>query len=131
MKPRSIIWAATLFVFLLTAGACIEAQVKKPGWKTPVTTENTGLSSEALRLPDAPDSLEGLTFEQIITDPEIAVRPDGESCAACHDWPASETAASFCKKIEAFVETDQDGDGPKPQILKDFFEDWVQRGCPE
>ena len=107
-------------------------EVKKPGWKTPVTTENCNLSSEDLQLKGAPDSIEGKTFEQIILDPDIAVRPDGLSCGECHDdMGKGFSVADFCKKIESFLTTDQDGAGPKPQILKNLFSEWRKNGCSD
>jgi len=108
-----------------------ENQLRKPGWRTPVTTKNWHLSSEELRLPDAPHSVEGLTFEQIVTDPEIQIRSDGSSCVDCHDWASDINKISYCKRIANFLETDQDGEGEKPDILKNLFKDWKERDCPD
>jgi len=49
----------------------------------------------------------------------------------CHDWAEEMTAESFCRRIDDFITTDQDGEGPKPQVLKDIFIDWKQRNCPD
>jgi hypothetical protein len=73
----------------------------------------------------------GLTLEQIVTDPNIQIRPDATSCMDCHYWAEEMTAESFCRRIDDFITTDQDGEGPKPQVLKDIFVDWKNRNCPD
>jgi hypothetical protein len=105
--------------------------VQKHGWKTPITTENWPVDPAKLHLEGAPHSLLGLTLEQIVTDPNIQIRSDGTSCMDCHDWAQEMTAESFCSRIDDFITTDQDGEGPKPQVLKDIFIDWKQRNCPD
>ncbi|VEN74363.1 conserved hypothetical protein [Candidatus Desulfarcum epimagneticum] len=108
-----------------------QSQLRKPGWQTPVTTKNWHLSSEELRLPGAPYSLEGLTFEQIVTDPAIQVRGDETSCGDCHDWASNISKIDYCGRIADFLTTDQDGEGEKPAILKNLFKDWKERDCPD
>jgi hypothetical protein len=105
--------------------------VKKHGWKTPITTENWPVDPAKLHLEGAPHSLIGLTLEQIVTDPNIQIRPDAASCMDCHDWAEEITAESFCRRIDDFITTDQDGEGPKPKVLKDIFIDWKNRNCPD
>ena len=108
-----------------------QAVVKKHGWKTPITKENWPVDPAKLHLEGAPHGLIGLTLEQIVTDPNIQIRPDAASCMDCHDWAEEMTAESFCRRIDDFITTDQDGEGPKPKVLKDIFIDWKNRNCPD
>jgi len=102
----------------------------KPGWKTPITAENTGVSADELHFEGSPDAVEGHTIEQIVTSEEIQIRADA-TCVECHDWAKTATRESFCEMIDAFMTTDQEGAGPKPQLLKDVLSGWQSRGCPE
>jgi hypothetical protein len=122
-------------VFVITLAGCrmageSQAGVKKHGWKTPITKENWPVDSAKLHLEGAPNSILGLTLEQIVTDPDIQIRSD-TPCMACHEWAQDMTAESFCKRVDDFITTDQGGDGPKPQVLKDILTDWKNRGCPD
>jgi len=101
-----------------------------PGWKTPITAKSLGIPLEALHFQGAPDSIEGLTIEQVVTDPDTQIRPDA-SCVECHDWASTATRQSFCTRIDAFMNTDQCGEGPKPKLLKDLLRDWKSRDCPD
>jgi len=102
----------------------------KPGWKTAITAENTGVAADKLHLQGAPDPIAGHTLEQIVKDPNVQVRGDA-TCGSCHGWVEDATRELFCSKIDVFCETDQDGSGPKPQVLKDVLLDWKKRGCPK
>jgi hypothetical protein len=42
----------------------------------------------------------------------------------CHDWVDEMTAESFCRRIDDFINTDQGGESPKTQVLKDILTDW-------
>ncbi|MGD9244946.1 MAG: hypothetical protein PVH36_08445 [Desulfobacterales bacterium] len=128
-------WVWALGIVIVLQG-CIKAGgsqpgVKKHGWKTPITTENWPVDPAKLHLEGAPHGIIGLSLEQIVTDSNIQVRPDGASCMDCHDWAEEMTAESFCRRIDDFITTDQDGEGPKPEVLKDIFIDWKNRNCPD
>jgi hypothetical protein len=125
----ALVFVITLPGFIMAGDS--QPGVKKHGWKTPITTENWPVDPAKLHLEGAPHSLIGLTLEQIVTDPNIQIRPDAASCMDCHDWAQEMTAESFCRRIDDFITTDQDGEGPKPQVLKDIFIDWKNRNCPD
>ena len=125
-----------VLVFIITLPGVIMAgdsqtNVKKHGWKTPITTENWPVDPAKLHLEGAPHSLIGLTLEQIVTDPNIQIRPDAAACMDCHDWAQEITSKTFCRRIDDFITTDQGGEGPKPQVLKDILIDWKNRDCPD
>ena len=102
----------------------------KPGWTTPITSESLGVPPEALHFEGAPDSMEGLSLGRIVSDPDVQVREDA-SCTECHDWAETASRESFCARIDEFMKTDQCGEGPKPEALKDILLDWYNRGCPD
>jgi len=103
---------------------------QKAGWSTPITSVNTGVPSEKLHLEGAPDSIEGLTIQQFVTDSNVQVRADA-ACSECHGWANEAARLEFCEHVSEFLCTNQDGAGPKPQVLKDVLSDWKNRGCPD
>jgi hypothetical protein len=105
------------------------------GWETAVTNATIGNLGLAIgtRLGSAEDAIAGNTLRAIITDPNVKVRGDNQSCQACHGnasvggWAHAENATreSFCELVDDF-----DAAPSKPQILKALFNNWGQRNCP-
>jgi len=105
------------------------------GWDAPITTENFGKAATR-KFGRAEAALAGHTLRQIVTDASVRVRADGKACTACHTWANSETQASFCARVDAFLalptSTDEETDplSAKPTVLKDLLSAWAAAGCP-
>lgn len=134
MKQKAGIWIAVIVMALavpvFVTALSSQPVIRQHGWKTPVTEENWSADPAELHLDGAPNSILGLTLEQMITDPDIQIRADA-LCMDCHDWAQESTKEDFCGRVDAFMTTDQGGDGPKPQVLKDILLDWKNRNCPD
>lgn len=102
--------------------------VPKPyGWFTAVTNQNSGTSAFSTKLgPSATHTIAGHTLEQIVRNPTIVVRGDGKACKTCHAWAESVSKEVFCGKVAAF-----NSNNTKPQQLKDLFNWWKMRNCPD
>jgi hypothetical protein len=106
------------------------------GWQRPVTVEN--FSPAAAQVAgNAKTPLAGHSIGQVVTDPTVRVRKDGNACVTCHTWAAHMDRTAFCARIPQFLaEPTAKGDGTdpiqaKPQALKDLLSKWYEDGCPE
>jgi hypothetical protein len=112
------------------------------GWATQVTSNNTTLavttrltaSSSTCGATTAEDTIAGHTLGQIVNDAGTKVRGDNCACQACHgpgkqmqSWNAATISKQdFCdNRVTLF------SGAAKPQILKDLFNNWKTRNCPD
>lgn len=110
------------------------------GWYTPVSSGNSTLPVTT-RLTKgsttAEDTIAGHTVRWIVTQSNTKVRGDNKACTTCHAWAAGIDKQGFCDKVMNFdsqpTATGQatDETRAKPQILKDLFNDWKSRNCPD
>lgn len=104
-------------------------------WTNPVTKGNappganvtTKLSSGGTT---AEDTIAGHALNQIVTDGYTKVRGDNKACRhgpgkQQPQWNAAFIMADFCAKVPGFSSS-----GSKPQVLKDIFNNWKNRNCP-
>ncbi len=104
------------------------------GWTHQVTSGNTNLAVTT-KLGNAQDTIAGHTLLQIVTNANVKVRADNKACQECHSptgiMPAWNAAtidkASFCNNHVASF----NASASKPQILKDLFNNWKGRNCPD
>ncbi len=104
--------------------------VLQTGWMKPIELDEAEYS-QPLGLANSPIS--GTDISQIVTNPNVSVRADGNSCVSCHGGPGSlrpewtsstQTQTSFCQLVPSFLNAD------KPQVLKEVFAAWAAQGCP-
>lgn len=105
------------------------------GWSRAITTA-AGTAALGERKGDASDTIAGHTLRQIVVDPEVRVRGDGQACVACHAWATGIDRAAFCDRVPAFLRQPTatgatDPENAKPLVLKDLLNRWYVAGCPE
>jgi hypothetical protein len=91
------------------------------GWETKIDDRSVGKHS----------------LHDIVTDPKVRVRADGRSCVGCHSWAEYQDRASFCERVDAFLDMPtatgdkaKDKTNAKPANLKKLLRDWKEAGCP-
>lgn len=101
------------------------------GWTNPIVL-NEAEYQVPLGMANSPIS--GTSISAIVTNPAVSVRSDGNSCISCHAGPGSLrpefTSATldingFCQLVPSFINAN------KPQVLKDVFNVWYSKGCPQ
>lgn len=121
---------------LTTLTKSLDYNVPKPyGWFTAVTKNNAPGINVSTKLGSAEDAIENQTLGNIVRDAGTKVRGDNKACQECHgpgkvrtQWDAATmTKEDFCNsRVSTFKAS-----GSKPSVLKDLFDVWKTRGCPD
>ena len=109
----------------------VDLLIQKTGWKRPIILSGDDSYLEPQGY--ANTSISGSTIQDIVTNPSVTIRPDGNSCISCHgganslrpQWDARTlTRSQFCSMVPAFLVAD------KPPVLKQILTEWWEAGCP-
>jgi hypothetical protein len=103
-------------------------------WTVAITQTTLGNLTEPIgtRLGTAEDLIQGHSISQIVRDPTVKVRADNKACQECHGSVAQTaqfradtvSRAGFCGRVADF------NAASKPSILKNLFNNWSTRNCP-
>ncbi|MFY9973196.1 MAG: hypothetical protein WAK53_02980 [Chromatiaceae bacterium] len=118
--------------FPLVAEAPVETEPHAFGWRSP-------LGQSAMEDFGVPDPCALTTpLEKILTGTTCSVRPDGQTCLACH-WAGRADAGVRLDDLKdkqdlidrGYVERFVSEQSAKPPNLKGLFADWRSRGYPD
>ncbi len=117
----------TISGYVVTPNPAVADPTYPFGWIHYITVQNT---TEPVSTPigSASNVIAGHSVKDIVSDPNIRVRADNRACASCHSTSWSDKA-TFCSHVPNFVSNQ--GTHANDTILKNLFNNWKSRACPE
>ncbi|MGH7599990.1 MAG: hypothetical protein ACREOI_26855 [bacterium] len=102
------------------------------GWETPITQRE----KNDFQLPD--QCAVGKTLQQIVTQLGCSIRSDNQACVSCHNTGTATANVRLDNLMgkQDFINRNYlmrflSSNNTKPQNLKNFFQDWQNRGFPD